>query len=208
MNKIKERTGLGDENDGPVAHIQQRIKSLKSIGESLKTLVELPDMLNKRLDLRHVIHNAIVRAVVCQHIKPLVNLPVMPVWVSGDPELLTDAIQSLVENACEAIEGKGKIEVRLSRPTEGLVELQVMDTGPGIRPEIQPRIFEPGYSTKSTPGRERGRGLFSCAAIIRKHRGKITFETKLGQGTAFTIMLPVALDLNQDSAAKEVESAS
>jgi signal transduction histidine kinase len=208
LNKIKERTGLGDESDGPVSHIQQRIKSLKSLGESLKTLIELPDMLNKRLDLRQVIHNAIGQAVACRHLAPSVNLPVTPVWVSGDPELLMDAIQSLVENACEAIEGKGRIEVRLSRPTEGWVELQVIDTGPGIPSEIQPRIFEPGYSTKSTPGRERGRGLFSCAAIIRKHRGKITFETKLEQGTTFTIMLPVALDLNQDSAAKQVETVS
>jgi signal transduction histidine kinase len=203
LDMIKERAGLGDELDSPIAHVQQRVKSLGSLSESLKTLVEIPEMLNQRLDLRQVIQSATRQAMGCRFpaeqfsdVEPLVSMPLTPVWVVGDPELLADAIQSLIENACEAMEGKRKVEIRLSRPTEAWIELRVSDTGPGIPLEIQPRIFEPGYSTKSTLRRERGRGLFSCAAIIRKHRGKVTFDSQPGQGTTFIITLPAAEDEN------------
>ncbi|MBK8014626.1 MAG: PAS domain S-box protein [Deltaproteobacteria bacterium] len=114
---------------------------------------------------------------------------------------------NLVVNAAHAIEDarnttssadRGVIRIRTL--CEGAnVRIDVEDTGSGIPEHIQHRIFDPFFTTKSV-GRGSGQGLAIAHAIaVNKHRGSLTFETRLGEGTTFTMRIPV------DGAAKPAD---
>jgi nitrogen-specific signal transduction histidine kinase len=68
-----------------------------------------------------------------------------------------------------------------------VVIIEVEDNGPGIRPELQGRLFEPFFSTKE---QGTGLGLPICARIIDGHGGILDFDTQVGRGTVFRIVLP------------------
>jgi signal transduction histidine kinase len=98
---------------------------------------------------------------------------------------------NLLKNALEAIEekrnyGEGKIDVHL-RHQNGLHVITVQDNGGGVPRDIIPKLFKT-FVTRKTGG--RGFGLSHSRAIIQAHRGDITFQTKEGEGTEFTVTLP------------------
>ncbi|HMP18604.1 MAG TPA: ATP-binding protein, partial [Gemmatales bacterium] len=69
------------------------------------------------------------------------------------------------------------------------IQLEVTDEGIGMTPEVRDRIFDPFFTTKS---KGRGLGLAAVVGIIRGHKGILQVESQLGQGSKFTIYLPVA----------------
>jgi len=108
-----------------------------------------------------------------------------------DAEQIVQALIALMINAVEAMGEGGRLAVRTwSEEAEpGLVRLSVRDTGVGITPELQKRIFDPFFSTKhETKG--VGLGLAVVYGIVQRHEGRIEVESRLGQGTTFTITLP------------------
>jgi signal transduction histidine kinase len=74
------------------------------------------------------------------------------------------------------------------------VSVQITDTGHGISREIQEKIFMPFFTTKGEKG--TGLGLAVCSKIIAQHKGEIRIESTEGEGTVFTIYLPVWRGLN------------
>lgn len=124
--------------------------------------------------------------------------------VTGDKSRLEQILLNLIVNASEAMAGNGKLRlsVRLRldgrtrilapRPAAEYVELTVQDFGPGIAPEILPRMFEPFFSTKQS-GQQRGTGLgLTTVYTIAQQDGLgLDVETVVGQGTAFRVLLPV-----------------
>ena len=102
---------------------------------------------------------------------------------------------NLVLNATQAMRGVGTLTLvtrrcELDGRPEGGAELAVRDTGPGIEPEILPRIFEPFFSTKGhTLG--TGLGLSVSYGIVERHGGRIHVESALGAGTTFRVQLPL-----------------
>jgi two-component system NtrC family sensor kinase len=115
--------------------------------------------------------------------------------VPCDPEQIEQVLLALIMNAIDAMPHGGClwIETRLNRE-ETKVTIQVRDDGSGIAPDVLPQIFEPFMTTKET-GRGVGLGLAISRGIIERHRGSIEVESKLGQGTTFTVTLPaVAAD--------------
>jgi signal transduction histidine kinase len=72
------------------------------------------------------------------------------------------------------------------------VQIEIKDNGRGIPEERINKIFDPGFTTKGA-GVGTGLGLSICYQIIQDHRGEITVESKVGEGTTFTIVLPVDL---------------
>lgn len=105
-------------------------------------------------------------------------------------------ILNLLVNASHAIEdvgaqdgARGKIFVRTRADRDG-VEISVSDTGGGIPLEVQPRIFDAFFTTK-TVGRGTGQGLaLAHAVVVQRHRGELTFDTEVGRGTTFRVWLP------------------
>lgn len=193
LEKIRERAGVGSGIGSGIDHINQRMNSLKALSESLRTLVDLPDAFEEWVDVSSLAEAVIHKSVADRDIDWEVSRPTEAVWVRGSRALLDDALQSLVENACEATAGRGTLRVHIARPGDDKVEIRVMDDGPGIPPEIQGRILELGFSTKTNPERERGRGLFTCKAIVQRHRGTLTFDSRPGSDTTFVIVLPAGI---------------
>jgi signal transduction histidine kinase len=113
--------------------------------------------------------------------------------VDGHPSLLHDALLSILDNGREAMPGGGLLAVHLSQAPDGRAVLRIRDQGEGISAAYKTRMFEPGFSTKPLrdPNHSRGRGLFTCRAIVRKHGGDIQVESQQGVGTEVTILLPL-----------------
>jgi len=99
-------------------------------------------------------------------------------------------LNNLVINATQAIpsDRRGHIHVSLIRRGK-LAVVQISDNGGGIPPEIQGRVFEPNFTTKTSGS---GLGLAICRKIIESHDGSIDFKTREDEGTDFFVELPVA----------------
>ena len=95
---------------------------------------------------------------------------------------------ALIVNAIEAMEKGGKLMLKTDYSSDGDVLIKITDTGKGIPEELLPRIFEPFFTTKdATKG--TGLGLSVVYGIVQAHGGNISVESKVGQGTTFTIKL-------------------
>jgi PAS domain S-box-containing protein len=103
---------------------------------------------------------------------------------------LNQVFMNLLVNASHAISGKGQITIRTGRSGD-MVWVAISDTGSGIAPEHMNRIFEPFFTTKPV-GSGTGLGLSLSYGIVKKHGGRIEVESVPGQGTTFTVRLPIA----------------
>ena len=108
--------------------------------------------------------------------------------VLGDREELRRLFINLLENAFEAVGGEGTVRV-VSTRRDGFLDVEVIDSGPGIAPEVQARLFQPYFSTKTTG---TGLGLAICHRIVTEMQGTITVSSEAGQGTVVRVSLPRA----------------
>jgi signal transduction histidine kinase len=106
---------------------------------------------------------------------------------------LNQVFLNLITNAADAIESRagerGKITVSTCVDERGVV-VAIRDNGSGIPVEIRDHIFEPFFTTKEV-GRGTGQGLSISRAVVERHGGKLTFETEVGRGTTFYVVLPL-----------------
>ncbi len=114
--------------------------------------------------------------------------------IEADAHQLTQLVTNLLQNAIEALAGRGTIRVRAEVRASGLdrppmVALVVSDDGPGLPDEVQDRLFRPFVTTKPQGS---GLGLAIVRKIVDAHEGRIDVLTRPGQGTTFTILLPVS----------------
>jgi two-component system NtrC family sensor kinase len=112
--------------------------------------------------------------------------------IQADPAQLQQVFINLLNNAAEAMEDGGIIILATQPLDVQWVEIQVSDTGCGIPEENLGKLFTPFYTTKM-PGKGTGLGLSIVYGIIKMHRGQITVQSQVGQGTTFTVTLPVRL---------------
>ena len=111
--------------------------------------------------------------------------------VPGDPDLLLLAIHNLLENALKFCRPGDTVELRAFEDGAGIV-IEVADTGPGIPDDEQPHVWEELYRGeigRGVPG--SGLGLALVRAIAERHNGRVGLRSRLGQGTVFTLRLPV-----------------
>jgi two-component system, NtrC family, sensor kinase len=103
--------------------------------------------------------------------------------------LLVNAAQAIEQAVGDGSHGKGKIVVSTARAGD-CAEVSIADTGAGIPEAVRSRIFEPFFTTKPV-GKGTGQGLaLAHTAIVRRHGGKIWFDSELGKGTTFYIRIP------------------
>ena len=129
------------------------------------------------------------------HIEMVSNLEDIPL-ASGSTSELREVITNMIFNAIEAMHEGGKIEIRTFREGKD-VFIQISDTGVGIAEETKERIFEPFFTTK--PFTNTGLGLSMSYGIVKRFGGEIEVESKVGQGTAFTITLPIGQDEKEEA---------
>jgi len=115
-----------------------------------------------------------------------------PLEVVGDEEQLYRLVSNLIVNAIQYTPAGGQITMILDR-SNGHALIEVRDTGIGIAPEEQTRIFERFYRVNSDRSRSSGGaglGLAIASAIIQAHHGSLQVQSELGKGSTFTIQLP------------------
>ena len=115
-----------------------------------------------------------------------------PVQVVGDPDRLKQVFINLVGNAVKYTPKGGRVTLRLSED-DGWAVCEVSDTGPGIPPEDLPHVFERFYRADKARSRGQGFGLGLSIAywIVKHHGGSIEAASRLGEGTTFTVRLPL-----------------
>lgn len=115
--------------------------------------------------------------------------------ILGDPLLLKQSFQNLIQNSIDAMPGGGKLNVNLRRnrlPSDReVVSIEISDTGRGMPKEIEDKIFNPFFSSKE---KGTGLGLSLVKKFISLHNGKIELKSEPGWGTTFTIYLPLRLE--------------
>jgi signal transduction histidine kinase len=120
--------------------------------------------------------------------------PPDPLVLIADPGHLRQVLLNLVRNAADSLSSGGVVTLRArlgmdtrSKPASPVVMLEVADTGAGIAPEVEARLFEP-FVTGKPQG--TGLGLSIAAQLVEAHGGHLQYQTQSGRGTVFTVVLP------------------
>jgi PAS domain S-box-containing protein len=190
---------IRDEQEGTQRHADLRI--IEKHTRTCKIIVE--DLLNFARSTRTKkaiahIHTAIesILSVVQHHleldgikIEKDFDMRVPPMVLDG--EKIKQVLMNLIMNAKQAIGKKGSIRV-MTRYDEhrNTVTIQVTDSGAGIEPQHITRIFDPFFTTKAT-GEGTGLGLSVSYGIVKEHGGEIMVDSAMGEGSTFTVILPV-----------------
>jgi signal transduction histidine kinase len=123
----------------------------------------------------------------------LVVTAVDQVRVYGDPDRLKQLLLNLIDNAIKYTPAAGKVYLALSK-ANGWATIEISDTGTGIPPEDLPHIFDRFYRVDKARTRQQGGsglGLSIAKSIAKAHRGEIHVRSVVGEGTTFTVLLPV-----------------
>jgi len=122
------------------------------------------------------------------HVVLRTSFPDSPLEASVDAKLLKQALLNLLINATQAMESGGELLVKLSAARSQAV-IEIIDTGPGMAPEVLGRVFDAYFSTKKSGS---GLGLPTTRRIVAEHNGTIRAESEPGKGTRFIVTLPLA----------------
>jgi signal transduction histidine kinase len=112
-----------------------------------------------------------------------------PFLVNSFGSELNQVWTNIIDNAIDAMDGKGELRIRTFRDADCVV-VEISDNGPGIAADVLPHIFEPFFTTKGV-GQGTGLGLDTVQRIVKKHQGDINVNSRPGQ-TVFQVFLPLA----------------
>jgi len=151
------------------------------------------------IDLRDVVRSVedTVTMVAPEQVEVQFIIPKSPVWIDADMDKLKQVFLNLSNNAVKATQAGGKVTVTLRASNETAI-IRVIDTGIGIAPADQQRIFDRFYRVERSRTRSKlygggtGLGLAIALTIIKAHGGSIELESELNKGSTFTVKLPMA----------------
>ncbi|MBI5067549.1 MAG: hypothetical protein HZB56_04860 [Deltaproteobacteria bacterium] len=176
------------------------------VTRSLLAFSRRQDLELHRLDVNDLVRRAeaLLRTTVGPKVELGIKLGVEPLPVLGDGVQLELVLLNLASNARDALAPGGRVEVSTRRldveqggaPRVRLrpgayAALSVADTGTGMDAETQQRVFDPFFTTKEV-GKGTGLGLSMAHGVLRQHGGSIQVESTPGQGSRFTLYLPLA----------------
>jgi signal transduction histidine kinase len=202
LNVVLQWLAAGLSAQELIDEIQRSSRAISDIVGAVKTHshldrapvqeVDVPESLeNTLVILRHKLKNGIE---VVRHFEA--DLPRLEARAGELNQVWTN----LIDNAVQAMDGTGRIELHARRLGD-MVEVKIVDSGPGIPPEIASRVFDPFFTTKE-PGVGTGLGLhISHNIVVNRHHGRLELESQPGR-TTFRVMLPLRLR-REDSGAVE-----
>jgi two-component system, NtrC family, sensor histidine kinase HydH len=170
--------------------IHAEIRRLEKKVQALLDFARPSEPIRERSDLRDQIGQALhlVETRVRQiGVRPEIELPDGPVWAEVDRDQITGVLVNLFLNALDAMPHGGVLRVSLGREADERIRLTVADTGGGIVPAVEGRLFAPFASTKKTG---TGLGLSISRRIVTDHGGTLTGNNRPEGGACFTILLP------------------
>jgi two-component system nitrogen regulation sensor histidine kinase GlnL len=146
--------------------------------------VEIAEVIDRQVKL--IAPRAVMKQIDVRTNMPADALPP----IQADRVRLEQVLLNLLVNAMEAMTDGGSLTIRptlVETPTGNAIQIEVIDTGPGIPHNLRDRILDPYFTTKSEG---TGMGLALCDKIIRQHRGSLDFRCSQ-EGTIFAITLPL-----------------
>ena len=188
---IQEDTDPGDPNYQELQIIADEALRCRKIVSSLLDFARQSKPVKKRHNLNDVVSESVVltrKQAAFNDVMLEQSLAEDLPATNMDKDQLEQAVINLILNAIEATESGGNVAIRTRFIHEtDTIELEVSDTGRGISEENMARIFDPFFTTGESG---TGLGLAITHGIIEQHGGTIHVESKLGQGTSFTVGLP------------------
>ena len=197
--RLKKRLEKSEEDSQVVEEcldsILREVEVLKTMAEEFSAFAKLPEPKLTETDL-----NQTVQSVLDLYASGFQNIDVKTVYAEDLPRVLADGDQlrrvigNIIKNAAEAMNGEGNLTIRTSAvgatssAPDGMIRIEISDTGPGVPEEMRDRIFDPYFTMKK---RGTGLGLAMAYRIIQDHGGKISLNTS-PEGTTFHIDLRVA----------------
>ena len=183
-----------DARRGDLARIVQEAGRCKEIVKSLLEFARQTEPKMEPTDINRAINDGLfflVNQALFHNIQIVKKLdPFLP-FVQGNASQLKQVLMNIIVNAAEAMHDSGTLTITTSpAPDRKTVFVEFTDTGEGIPEENLTRIFDPFFTTKEV-GKGTGLGLATSYGIVEDHGGKISVKSKVGEGTTFTIELPI-----------------
>jgi len=175
---------LLNEIESATARISDLVGAIKQYTYMDQTPVQNVDIVKSLETTLTILNHKLKRGVVVER-----DYQRIPLLVNSFGSELNQVWTNIIDNAIDAMDGKGKLRVRTYREDDCVV-VEIADTGPGISPEVKAHIFEPFFTTKGV-GEGTGLGLDTVQRIVKKHHGTIQVDSKPGD-TRFQVWLPVA----------------
>ncbi len=179
-----EVASLLDQIENGTARISDLVRAIKEYTYMDQTPVQNVDVVKSLETTLTILNHKLKHGVVVQR-----DYEPVPLLVNSFGSELNQVWTNIIDNAIDAMGGKGELRVRTYREDDCVV-VEIADNGPGISPAIQPHIFEPFFTTKKV-GEGTGLGLDTALRIVKKHRGTIEVSSKPGD-TRFQVWLPLA----------------
>ena len=179
-----EIASLLNEIESSTSRISDLVRAIKEYTYMDQSSVQNVDIVKGLETTLTILNHKLKRGVAVQR-----DYQPVPLLVDSFGSELNQVWTNLIDNAIDAMDGKGELRVRTYRD-DGCVVVEIGDNGPGISPEIGAHIFEPFFTTKSV-GEGTGLGLDTVQRIVKKHRGNIQVNSKPGD-TRFRVWLPLA----------------
>lgn len=172
-------------------HISTGIKSLDNLLSNMLLFASSPEARLKSVDIRKIIEDSLLLAK--GHERSNVSVKAQfcgQTAIMADGVLLRQLFLNLIINAIDSMDegGELKIRTRVMEDRQRYMEIKVSDTGRGIRKEHIDRVFDPFFTTKD---RGTGLGLAIVSTVVNAHSGFIDVDSAPGEGTTFTIGLPM-----------------
>ena len=179
-----EIAGLLNEIESSTSRISDLVGAIKQYTFMDQSPVQNIDIVKSLETTLTILNHKLKRGVVVRR-----EYHSIPLLVNSFGSELNQVWTNLIDNAIDAMGGKGELRVRTNRDDDCVV-VEIGDNGPGIAPEIQSHIFEPFFTTKGV-GEGTGLGLDTVQRIVKKHRGNIQVNSTPGD-TRFQVWLPLS----------------
>jgi signal transduction histidine kinase len=184
ISALGEIVGVLNEIESSTSRISDLVKAIKEYTFMDQSPIQNVDIIKTLENTLTILNHKLKKGVAVQR-----DYQKVPLLVDSFGSELSQVWTNIIDNAIDAMNGKGELRVRTYRDDDRVV-VEIGDNGPGIPPEVQPRIFEPFFTTKAV-GEGTGLGLDTAQRIIKKHRGSIQVQSKPGD-TRFQVRLPVS----------------
>src|SRR3982075_2057304 len=179
-----EVASLLHEIESSTSRISDLVRAIKEYTYMDQAAVQNVDIVKSLETTLTILNHKLKQGVVVQR-----DYQRVPLLVNSFGSELNQVWTNIIDNAIDAMHGKGELRVRTFRD-DGCVVVEISDNGPGIPEEVEPHIFEPFFTTKGV-GQGTGLGLDTVQRIVEKHRGSIQVDSKPGD-TRFQVWLPLA----------------
>ena len=163
-----------------------QIDSMVRIANSFSEFAKMPEPDKSKIKVNDVLLEVIDLYTQSEEAIWLIDIPQDEFWTYGDRDQLSRSFNNIIKNALQAIDQNGIVHISM-RILEDRTRIEIKDNGKGMPLDVQKRIFEPSFSTKTSG---MGLGLAIVKKIIENTGGTITFKSQEGEGTTFIIEIP------------------